>query len=93
MAKAKLDGVGVAHPDQQATPRLQMLMTEAESAPVSTSISWTRASHERSAAQRLDRISVAAFYLAEARGFVPGHEADDWLLAQAQVDATDAGVE
>jgi hypothetical protein len=87
----KLNGVGVAHADQHSTPHLRMLMAEAEHAPVPTSISWTQTSHERSAALRRDRIAVAAFYMSEARGFAPGHEAEDWLLAQKQVDATDAG--
>jgi hypothetical protein len=35
---------------------------------------------------------VVAYYLSEARGFAPGHDADDWLLAQSQVDAIDAGM-
>jgi hypothetical protein len=39
------------------------------------------------AAEREARIAVAAFYLAEARGFEPGHELDDWLQAERQIDA------
>ena len=31
-------------------------------------------------------IAVAAYYLAEARGFKPGSELDDWLTAEAQID-------
>lgn len=31
-------------------------------------------------------ISEAAYYLAEARGFQPGAELDDWLTAEAQID-------
>ena len=31
-------------------------------------------------------IAVAAYYLAEARGFQPGAELDDWLTAEAQID-------
>ncbi len=27
----------------------------------------------------------AAYYLAEKRGFAPGHELEDWLRAEAQV--------
>jgi Protein of unknown function (DUF2934) len=85
----KLNGAGVTHTDQHSTPHLRMLMTEVQHAPVA-SISWTQASHERAAAlRRRDRIAVAAFYLSEARGFAPGHEAEDWLLAQTQVDVID----
>ncbi len=35
---------------------------------------------------RLERIALAAYYKAQARGFVPGHEMDDWLEAQAEID-------
>ncbi len=35
---------------------------------------------------RLERIALAAYYKAQARGFVPGHEIDDWLEAQAEID-------
>ena len=30
-------------------------------------------------------IAEAAYYIAEQRGFEPGHEIDDWLQAEAQV--------
>lgn len=36
---------------------------------------------------RLHRIATAAYYKAETRGFVPGQEVDDWLQAEADVDA------
>ncbi|HEU4625051.1 MAG TPA: DUF2934 domain-containing protein [Steroidobacteraceae bacterium] len=32
-------------------------------------------------------IQQAAYYLAEQRGFAPGHELEDWLAAERQVDA------
>jgi hypothetical protein len=89
--KSKLDGAGVAHANRISTPNLQVSMTEAESTPAPLSISWTQTAHERSAALRRDRIAVVAYYMSEARGFTPGHDAEDWLLAQAQVDAADAG--
>jgi hypothetical protein len=31
-------------------------------------------------------ITEAAWYLAERRHFEPGHELEDWLLAEAQID-------
>ena len=37
-----------------------------------------------------ERVATAAYYLAEKRGFAPGRETEDWLLAEAQVDAADA---
>ncbi|KAA6187071.1 DUF2934 domain-containing protein [Thiohalocapsa marina] len=32
-------------------------------------------------------IADAAYYLAEKRNFAPGHEQEDWLAAEAEVDA------
>lgn len=37
-------------------------------------------------ADRLNRITTAAYYKAEARGFMPGREIEDWLEAQAEFD-------
>ena len=31
-----------------------------------------------------EAIARAAYFLAEARGFAPGHELDDWLAAEGQ---------
>jgi hypothetical protein len=87
---SKLNGAGVTPADQHSTPHLRLLMAEAGHAPTPASISWTQTPHGRAAALRRDRIAVAAFYLSETRGFAPGHEAEDWLLAQTQVDAIDA---
>lgn len=36
--------------------------------------------------QRHHMIAVAAYYLAERRGFCPGYETDDWLAAQEKID-------
>jgi hypothetical protein len=35
--------------------------------------------------ERHARIAVAAYYLAEKRGFVPGHEWEDWFRAEAEL--------
>jgi hypothetical protein len=32
-------------------------------------------------------IAESAYLRAERRGFAPGHEAEDWLAAEAEVDA------
>jgi Protein of unknown function (DUF2934) len=32
------------------------------------------------------RIAEAAYWRAERRGFVPGHELDDWLHAEREID-------
>ena len=36
------------------------------------------------------RSRIAAYFLAERRGFVPGHELDDWLAAEDAIEAEDA---
>jgi hypothetical protein len=43
----------------------------------------------RDEAWRHTRIAIAAYYLAERRGFQPGSEAADWRLAERQIDAAD----
>lgn len=41
------------------------------------------AAHVRvSADERHQRIAVTAYYLAEARGFEPGHDQEDWYAAE-----------
>jgi Protein of unknown function (DUF2934) len=34
---------------------------------------------------RYQRIELGAYYRAEARGFIPGHELDDWLAAEREL--------
>jgi hypothetical protein len=36
--------------------------------------------------QRRELIAVAAYYLAQSRHFEPGHEDEDWLEAEAQLE-------
>ena len=78
---SQLDGAGVHHADHQS----------AQHAAVPESIRWTQSAQERLAETRHDRIAGVAYFLSEARAFAPGHDEEDWLLALAQVDATDAG--
>lgn len=52
----------------------------------------TPAGVDESARAELDRmIGEAAYYIAEQRGFEPGHELDDWLAAEAQIHDQLAG--
>ncbi|HEX4051912.1 MAG TPA: DUF2934 domain-containing protein [Steroidobacteraceae bacterium] len=37
-------------------------------------------------ARRRALIAEAAYFRAERRGFAPGHEAEDWLAAELEVD-------
>jgi hypothetical protein len=40
---------------------------------------------EASAADHQVKVALAAYFIAERRGFEPGHELDDWLAAEAQL--------
>jgi hypothetical protein len=53
-------------------------------APGVTAMSFTRFVDPE---QRAALIAEAAFFRAEKRGFVPGHEIEDWLDAESEVDA------
>lgn len=46
--------------------------------------SFTEYSAEYSA-DELSRIAECAYYKAEARGYEPGHEIQDWLEAEAEI--------
>jgi len=39
-----------------------------------------------SAEERMRMIAIAAYFRAERRGFVAGHEAEDWYSAEAEID-------
>lgn len=41
----------------------------------------------RDSDERQSMIRDLAYHYAESRGFTPGHELDDWLAAEAAVDA------
>ncbi|MCP5245833.1 MAG: DUF2934 domain-containing protein [Burkholderiales bacterium] len=43
----------------------------------------TKSTKSKSDMQSL--IAVAAYYKAQARGFTPGHELDDWLTAEKEI--------
>lgn len=42
-------------------------------------------SKELSNDEKCCRVAELAYYKAEARGFEPGHELEDWLTAEAEV--------
>ena len=37
------------------------------------------------AADRQVKVALAAYFIAERRGFEPGHELEDWLAAEAEI--------
>ncbi|MDJ0860859.1 MAG: DUF2934 domain-containing protein [Gammaproteobacteria bacterium] len=40
-----------------------------------------------SAEERWRMVATAAYHRAEQRGFAPGHEVEDWLNAEKEIDA------
>ena len=40
-----------------------------------------------SAEERWRMVATAAYHRAERRGFSPGHEVEDWLAAEKEIDA------
>jgi hypothetical protein len=36
--------------------------------------------------ERLALVAEAAYFRAESRGFAPGHEVEDWLAAEAEIE-------
>jgi hypothetical protein len=46
---------------------------------------------DSNAAARHRLIQIAAYYIAQRRGFAPGSDIEDWLSAEAEVDAAFRG--
>jgi len=67
------------------TPTTTVEETAVDSPSATSSEQASDGAPERSNAEINDMIEVAAYYIAQRRGFEPGHEIDDWLPAQAQV--------
>lgn len=53
---------------------------------VAADVSNSSTQSQSDPAVRYTMIAEAAYYRAERRGFAPGHELDDWLLSEAEVD-------
>jgi len=69
-----------------SSPTTAALESRATGAPKVDSKS-TSIPRARTADERRRMICEAAYYLAERRGFQPGHELKDWLSAECQIDA------
>jgi hypothetical protein len=51
------------------------------------SASAKSAKEKVSAEERYQMVAMAAYFIAERRGFLTGYEHDDWLLAEQEIDA------
>ena len=54
--------------------------------PLRFSLPLKSAPQDRRSQDRRSMIAKAAYFLAERRHFQPGHEVEDWLAAEAEVD-------
>jgi hypothetical protein len=68
-----------AVPKPKAAERKRKPLAVKSAAPIAM------ASASGQAAPSTELIAMTAYYLAEQRQFVPGHELDDWLMAEQQV--------
>lgn len=57
-----------------------------KAAPAKTSAAPAAARPAVTVEQRHNYIEVAAFYVAQRRGFAPGNPVDDWAMAEQEVD-------
>lgn len=68
------------------TDALQGVPVEATSPPQAVTPQTAQDEPTHKASDELEpMIAEAAYYIAERRGFEPGHDVDDWLQAQAEV--------
>lgn len=67
-----------AKPEAKAKPKASVAKPKAAPA--------TKTKITLNAEQRNHYVEVAAFYIAERRGFVPGNPAEDWCAAELEVD-------
>ena len=74
-----------ASPRPAASPAAPAPLTMADEAASKTLVA--RGGGFREAPNRARMIEEAAYYLAERRGFAPGHEQQDWLEAEREIDA------
>lgn len=63
-------------PPQSSPPTADVLRTRFAQ-PAASSLSTDSDTH--------NKIAEAAYHLAAQRGFMPGHELDDWLFAEAEL--------
>ena len=91
MAKTKTETTTPAVSKAAATPKKPAAAKKSATVATAkrTAAPRTAAKHNGHAVpveQRAHYIEVAAFYIAERRGFAPANPVDDWLAAEAEID-------
>ena len=77
-------------PSKTKSPRETKVNLSAEDGDLNTDVKVVSTTLAATPAPQIDRqqlIAEAAYHHAQARGFEPGHEVEDWLAAEAEVDA------
>jgi hypothetical protein len=65
--------------NQKSQRRMQRDAAPAASAPVADTAEARVTDYEV-------KVALAAYFIAQKRGFEPGHELEDWLAGQAEID-------
>lgn len=66
-------------------PRLETPLDPIDNLIPLRSNAFKPASNSLEEADHFSRVAICAYGKAEARGFAPGHELDDWLAAEAEI--------
>jgi hypothetical protein len=74
------------HTDPAGAAPLAPLRTISTDVRIATAVSKRSTHDPLDASRRHQQIAEAAYYRAEARGFAPGFEVDDWLAAERALD-------
>jgi len=89
-AKAKLtanpEPVAKAKPVPKATPKKVAAKPPPKAAGAKSARSAARKKVGIPAEQRRNYVEMAAYYIAERRGFGPGNLLEDWVQAEAEID-------
>jgi hypothetical protein len=80
---------------ERKTPRVRSEPGRSRTAPKSNPVPGRSNQRTDAPAEAKRRAMIAerAYYRAERRGFAPGHEVEDWLAAETEVDLILASVE
>lgn len=63
-----------------------MKSSETRRKPSAKSESTKKTNGGGNGSDRFERIAIAAYFRAQARGFAPGQDMEDWLTAEAELD-------
>jgi hypothetical protein len=74
------------------TAPLQSVPAELPVTDLSEARRWAWLAHQHAVIERHGRTEMPAYWMAEAPGFNPSHDAVDWLRASSAIDAGDVGI-